>query len=113
MLVPSMAGATPTWVVLTPTPSPGASLDALTGVSCKSTSWCMAVGYQANSEITAPLIEQLDGTTWSVLASPENGVASNDLTQVSCVTTTFCAAVGSSDVGDEAITLAETWNGSA
>lgn len=112
VLVPSMAGATPTWVVLTPTPNPGTSLDALTGVSCKSTTWCMAVGYRANSEVTAPLIEWLEGTTWSaVLASPENGVASNSLNKVSCVTMDFCAAVGSSEVGDEFQTLAETWNG--
>jgi hypothetical protein len=95
-LSPSVAGASPaTWTVM---PSPPASL---TGVSCTSTSFCVAVGnsIQQSDGTTFASIEQWNGTTWNVMPSPTANLAG-----VSCTSPSFCMAGGASGI--------EQWNGS-
>jgi hypothetical protein len=89
--------------------------NALYGVSCLSRSFCEAAGNSNNGSIDQTLIEQWNGASWSIVASPNaSTVGDNDLSAVSCVTTSLCQAVGdsenSSDVGS---TLVLQWNGSA
>ena len=98
-------------------PNPVGSVDnVLLHVSCASTTSCFAVGYVGFSSTYsgAPktLIEQWDGTTWSIVPSPNPTSKfgfGDSLTGVSCTSPTSCFAVGraGSDI------LMERWNGTA
>ncbi len=115
-----------TWTVV-PTSNPLPNQDnELVSVSCTSPTFCAAVGYSGIDGYTAAddnsfrtLVEQWNGSTWSLVASPNvatGGVTyGNFLYGVSCVGPTSCVAVGSpyNDVGAETYsTLAMAWNGS-
>ncbi len=71
----------------------------LIGVSCPTTSFCMAVGYDATNE---PLVLTWNGVSWSVLASGPNSPVVppqpgdlTELTGVSCPSSpSFCAVSG-------------------
>jgi hypothetical protein len=70
---------------------------ALLAVSCPSTMFCIAVGnYYTNAPLNAqhPLLEQWNGTAWSVVAAPE---ANSHLVGVDCYSSTVCVAVGLDD----------------
>ena len=78
----------------------------LFGVSCVNASFCVAVGQQRPGPV--PLMEQWDGSSWTVMSnSPPAG--SSELAAVSCSSTTSCVAVGGAGTG----TLVEQWNGTA
>jgi|tagenome__1003787_1003787.scaffolds.fasta_scaffold20938144_2 hypothetical protein len=70
------AGSANTWSVAT----------LLTGVACTSATTCLAVG--------GTLVEQWNGTTWTITADAHNGV----LSAITCAGTT-CFAVGSTANG--------------
>ena len=76
-----------TWSILA---SPGGTGATLYGVSCTSTTFCIAVG---------SVVERWNGTKWSIVTSP---TAAGGLNAVSCTSTTFCIAVGN---------VVERWNG--
>jgi len=87
------------------TPQPhGTTLGELFSVSCRKTSFCVAVGTDGNGV----LIERWNGKTWTD-AAPATPAAA-DLWGVSCATTTMCFAVGGTGGGGNS-TLAERWNG--
>jgi hypothetical protein len=93
-----------------PTPSPvGVTQSYLYGVSCPSTTVCVAVG-NSNRGVLA---ERWSGTRWSIQATPTNADGANGvLTAVSCSSATACTAVGSGDSSQYAqYALAERWNG--
>jgi hypothetical protein len=96
-------------------PNPGSHVNFLNGVSCTSTTSCVAVGdYGAgtNGPPYNALIETWDGTTWTVTASPDPSSADNRLNGVSCTTAASCVAVGSYDAGSGSTnTLIEMWHG--
>lgn len=98
-------------------PNPGTTSDTLSGVSCASTSSCVAVGSSANA--TGPsqaLIAAWNGTSWTSQTSPSPGTVRNGLAGVSCVAngTMFCVAVGSSSNGSTSSqTLITMWDGTA
>ncbi|MGH9090223.1 MAG: hypothetical protein ACRDZR_02405 [Acidimicrobiales bacterium] len=101
-----------------PTPAPGAtSLQVGYGVSCANPSVCTAVGYQANVTSTtgivlSGLIEQWNGSAWTVAATPGSRPAV--LLGVDCFGPTSCVATGtqeSSTATLAALPLVETWNG--
>jgi hypothetical protein len=104
------------WALMS-SPNPGAFADQLTGISCKSTTSCMAVGYEQTSK-TSPyksLAMSWNGTSWKVLATPNAGSSSNQPASVSCAKTNACLAVGVYSVGHPVTgtaTLAMIWNGS-
>src|SRR4029077_15573308 len=98
---------------LNPTEAKGSSL---TGVSCTSSTVCVAVGRYINkSSVEVTLAETWNGTAWT-LKEPLNpaGAKSSALLGVSCTSSTACTAVGhyvnSSSVE---MTLAESWSGTA
>jgi hypothetical protein len=65
------------WTVV-PSPSPGPLFNILTGAAVVSADDIWAVGSsQNNNGISQTLIEQWNGTTWSVVASPSPGSASS------------------------------------
>jgi GDSL-like Lipase/Acylhydrolase family len=97
----------------------------LTGVSCTSTTSCVAVGfmyycgaYLANescqSTYTEPLAESWDGASWSVVPTPSPNVDPStspvvQLNAVSCTSPTNCVAVGVADQQN----LIESWDGAS
>ena len=82
--------------------------------SCTSAAFCMAVGGNDVGSYDQTLIEQWNGSTWTVVPSADASPTVNEyLEGVSCVTTTFCVAVGSSETGGSDRTLVETWNGTS
>jgi hypothetical protein len=101
----------PHWSIVS---SPDTSIDQnddLHAVSCISATQCFAVGYSETATAFSPLIEEFDGTGWSIVSSPQV-LPSADLTGVSCTSATFCMAVGGSGPKNgEGATLTEEWNG--
>ena len=86
---------------LGPSANVGNADNVLNGVSCPSTTTCVAVGFDGAPGATQSLVEALSGTTWVDFAGPDkghghnvfDGIGDNVLDAVSC-TTTFCVAVG-------------------
>ncbi len=97
-------------------PNNGASQNKLNGVTCTSTSNCWAVGHYVNgSGVVQTLIEQWNGSVWSIVSgSPNNGALNNILTGVTCASATECWAVGNyaNNSGFQQ-TLIELWDGSS
>lgn len=114
------------WSIV-PSPNPYADQflvagDSLAGVSCLSSTFCVAVGvaYAAGGpggELT--VIEAWNGTAWSTVPSPDpsidmNPSPVNELSGVSCTSPTDCVSVGwdLNGPGDDQLTLVASWNGS-
>jgi hypothetical protein len=98
-------------------PSPNSTKvpdNQLQGVSCTSTTNCVAVGYTWISAYGAQstLVEHWNGKNWSIVPSP-NPSLNSVLQSVSCPTATFCVAVGSQrhKATKNLATLVEMWNG--
>jgi hypothetical protein len=93
------------WALAPQTTTPNASGEATPGVSCATSSFCMAV--QAQGSTTTPLAQEWNGSSWSVVNAP--GPSGSFLTGVSCVSSTFCIAVGGTSTPTP---LVDQWNGS-
>ena len=103
-----------TWSLVAPTNPPGAMFPDLNGVSCPSTTSCFAVGNYETGAFENTLVEQWNGTSWSIVASPNAaGAPESILSGVSCPTTADCTAVGREFNGSDLVTLAEQWNGTS
>lgn len=112
------------WAVIS-SPNPTGSTDTdLNGVSCSSSTECVAVGDwdapDTQSILEPTLVEQWNGSVWTIQPSPNaSGAYDNMLQAVSCTAGTACMAVGqsysvpASGGGIDVSTLAEWWNGSA
>ncbi len=87
-----------TWTIQTVAPLGGNGTPALYGITCLSTSNCIAVG---------DAIERWNGSTWAIQTSPNDG----SLTSVTCTSASNCFAVSSA--GRVGAPLIEHWNGSA
>lgn len=73
--------------------------DGLSGISCVTASFCVAVGHYVDPiGFGHSLAEEWNGASWRVLP----GVTGSGLSDVSCTSKTFCMAIGSA---------AERWNG--
>ena len=85
-----------TWAIVpSAIPSPSPDTDhGLFSVTCGSASKCWAVGYYNNGVSPRTLIEQWDGSTWSIASSPNNGTLANYLSGVTCASASQCWAVG-------------------
>ncbi len=98
MSTPHLAGANPQ--------------DALEGVSCPTTTFCMAVGSQIpNSRATQPAPEPLAEVwtgKWKLVPTPIVDQGGYGLTDISCSSPSFCMALPTYGEG-----FAEIWNGSA
>jgi hypothetical protein len=85
-----------TWATQS-TPNPeGAASAELKGVSCTSSSNCIAIGYSQISGVAVPLAMQWNGTKWSLQSVPlPEKALEGFLYGVSCPTSSECIAVGS------------------
>lgn len=105
------------------TPNPKKAQTAmLTGLSCASTTSCMAVGSSSGETVsgtnaTSPFVtlaERWNGTAWQIVATPNPSGATNSyLTGVACASATSCVAVGYALVNNANSAIAEKWNGKA
>jgi len=96
------------------TPNPeGASETALKGMSCRTFTVCVAVGYSVKSGKKTAFALRLVESKWATQSIPEpEGATSSELHGVDCPTTTFCVAVGSyTDGGGSIWAWSATWNG--
>jgi hypothetical protein len=94
-----------------PSPTEGSASEALLGVSCASSTFCVAVGTAKNK----PFAERWNGSEWTIASAPNpEGATEARLDGVSCPTTSACVSVGSYvPSGGSRKTLAERWNGSS
>lgn len=101
------------WTTAAP-PSPPGTISSLAGLSCTSATACTAVGSAtsaANYPQTSALAEGLNGTTWTIEATPSpDGATSSVLAAVSCSMSNTCTAVGYyvNSAGTD-LTLAESY----
>jgi subtilisin family serine protease len=94
-----------------PSPSEGTASEAMLGVSCASSSYCVAVGTAAKK----PFAERWNGSEWAIQSAPNpSGATEAALEGVSCPTSSACMAVGSFKGSSGPVkALSESWNGSS
>ena len=93
-LVMTLAGGV--WSV-TPSPNHGTKHDnALTDVSCTSSTACVAVGAWEGANFERTLAMQLSGGAWSLMSAPNRNADDNVLSGVACTSARSCMAVGNS-----------------
>jgi len=80
----------------------------LAGVSCVTAQFCIAVGNVVSGGAEAPLIEQWNGSAWTVVQS--SGSAATGLEDVSCLNVGFCMAVGFGGATTSSV-FVEQWDG--
>lgn len=103
------------WALQAAATPPGATSNALNGVSCVSAAFCEAVGTATdNSANVISLAEGWNGTSWQIQPTPVPAQSSNGvratMSGVSCVSASFCEAIGSDPTGTQ---QAAAWNGTA
>jgi hypothetical protein len=117
LAVASAATADSGWTLQPVSKPAGAKASALAGVSCASSSECIAVGaYTTATSLCStgcPLAERWNGASWAVARTPTPAHAkTSSLAAVSCGPGGACTAVGNYvDRAGAARTLAERWNG--
>ena len=112
----------PHWSIV---PSPNATGQQFSGITCVSASDCWAVGYyttrtyQQDTATARTLIEHWNGTSWTLIPSPNTDPNfPNKLNAVVCASSSNCWAVGYSIVFSASsppqnLTLVEHWDGQA
>ncbi len=98
------------WTADTVAAPAGAGDTVLSGVSCLSATWCVAVGSSrpAPGMNSNPWAISWNGSTWSPMSAANPG--GGELNAVSCTAPTFCAAVGDNEADVQSV-LFETFNG--
>src|SRR5258708_3994521 len=100
------------WTVV-PSPSPGTSVNDLTGLSCPGHRTCVAAGWLLNgrSPFSQPLAMRWDGGKWRLL-HPLSAGPVTALDGISCAHPAGCMAIGAylGKSGTHGL-LAESWNG--
>ena len=106
------AGASsPSWSIVASPNTSSSQSNFLNGVSCVSSTSCIAVGSYYNGSVDQTLVESWNGTSWSIVASPNTSSSQyNYLNSVSCVSSNSCTAVGNYSNSQ---TLVESWNGTS
>jgi hypothetical protein len=102
------------WAIVASPNAAGATKSVLSGVSCPGSTTCIAVGDSVSPSSTSTLVEQWNGTSWSIVSSPNPaGATKSVLSGVSCATTTSCFAVGEYFDGSDTHGLVESWDGTS
>lgn len=87
-------------------PRPRSQVTSIYGVSCTSSTACTAVGSFDYSSGAGPLVQNWNGTRWSVTAAPNPVAGTGAFNSVWCTSPAVCTAVGS-DARAEMVPLAE------
>ena len=97
-----------------PSANNNANESVLQGVSCVSTSDCYAVGIDASGSSTYNgLVEQWNGTTWSIVTSAQPSAQENQLDGAWCAADGTCHATGIERTTSATQTLTESATASA
>jgi len=98
------------WTAVSSPNTSASQTNVLNSVTCTSSTECFAVGYyRSGTNVAQTLIEQWDGHTWTLVASPNSSTTQdNVLSSVACASPPQCWAVGS-----DGQTLIEDWTGGA
>ena len=91
----------------------GATGAILNGVSCVSSSACVAVGTWHDASGTFTLAESWDGTVWTVQTTQNIAGATTVLHGVSCTSSSACVAVGTASGPAQHFAISEVWDGTA
>ena len=83
--------------------------------ACATRTRCFGVGFYNNGASTRALVEQWNGSTWSIVPNPKTpGFTKSSLSGVACPASTSCYAVGYMNGASAASkTFIEHWNGTA
>jgi hypothetical protein len=102
----------PTWKMQAPPEPTGATDLNFYGVSCSSSSACLAVAYHGLDDPSGygSFAETWNGSHWAVRTVPHPQAAY--LYGVSCRSARWCVAVGTLSSGDDHGAIADRWNGS-
>jgi hypothetical protein len=107
---PAVSGPPPS-----PSSVPASSGITLTGISCASASYCVAVGVATVSQARVlPVAEAWNGQSWSGQAVPGptgTATAVSRLDAVSCSGPSRCVAVGGTTTASGDVAFADSWNG--
>jgi len=105
------------WTIVSSPNTSSTQNNVLDAVGCASSSQCWAVGYYDSGRgIMQTLIEQWDGTSWTIVSSANTlALESNFLHGITCASASECWAVGYSadPTGRVYQTLIEQWNGTS
>jgi len=108
-----------TWSTMAAAEPRGHTGDFMTGVSCRPSKTCFAVGSAFAGSGLVSIAEKLNGTHWALTPVPwPKGTVSPGLSGVSCVAANRCVAVGNINQnvfanGNHGKVGAATWNGAA
>ena len=83
------------------------------GVSCASKTFCVDASFCCNNvSFAQTLVEEWNGTAWSIVPSPDTSTSEDNLLQASsCTSSTFCMAVGRyTPASNVPQTLIERWS---
>jgi hypothetical protein len=96
-------------------PNPGTTENLLHGVSCTSSTHCVAVGAKSSGGgTTTTLAMTWNGTTWSTQTTPNpTGALSASTEAVSCISSSACTAVGVYQASNGPLPFAMRWNGTS
>jgi hypothetical protein len=100
------------WKVETASNPASALASHLTGVSCSSSSACMAVGsYENSSKVNVSFAEGWNGTKWTIESTPNSTTGAIEAAEISCTASTACTADRSYLVNSSWVSVVERWNG--
>ena len=105
------------WTTQASPDAAGATMSSLSGVSCVSSSSCIAVGSsEAPGTFSRRLAERWNGASWSIENTPvPSGATTSEFNAVVCVSASNCTIAGDTGfqggIGGNA--LIEHWNGSS
>ncbi len=108
--------ASGSWSVVPSPDTSSSQANALSSVSCVSSSDCWAVGGAdtGSGGDAQNLVEQYNGSSWSIVPSPDTSSSQPNLLEgVACPSATDCQAVGFDESGSIDQTLAAQYNGSS
>ena len=115
-LIETLSGGT--WTATVPSDPPGSNYVTLNGVSCTSSTACVAIGDDTptsnpDGADEYAFAEVLSGTTWTVkgpFAYPSGAIVV-EMDAITCASATSCVAVGNSDFGSGEAGVAYTLSG--
>ena len=93
----------------------------MTSIDCRSSTNCWAAGYydSGNTDVNGnpiyqTLLEQWNGTAWSIVSSPNTAASdSNVLLGITCTSASQCWTVGYANGSTSETALIENWNGNS
>ena len=103
------------WSIMTTENPSGFTYSTLQGVSCPTSTYCMAAGFYYDSVgAKKTFVLTWNGTSWSISATPNpSGATATQFLAVSCTSSSFCVAVGSYEKSSDELPFSERWNGSS